>query len=69
MQTRRQQRTEHDRYLFRRKGDAVNSELTNEDIAACSKYARAVPIKNSLKKHNRCEQPEVLTLVLRKNYL
>lgn len=57
LQTRHQRRIEHDRYLFRMKGDAANSELANEDIAACSKYARAV--KSSLKKRNRCRQPEV----------
>ncbi|XP_012063500.1 PREDICTED: uncharacterized protein LOC105626813 [Atta cephalotes] len=56
LQTRR--RFEHDKYLFRMKGDATNSELTNEDIMACSKYARAIPVKSSLKKHHHCKQPE-----------
>lgn len=60
----RQRRIEHDRYLFRMKGDAANSELTNEDIAACSRYTRAVPVKSSLKKHSHCRQPEVLTFAL-----
>ncbi|XP_011864930.1 PREDICTED: uncharacterized protein LOC105560418 [Vollenhovia emeryi] len=58
LQTRHQRRTERDRYPFRMKGDAANAELTNEDIAVCSKYARAAPVKSSLKKHNRCRQPE-----------
>ncbi|KYN34870.1 hypothetical protein ALC56_10838 [Trachymyrmex septentrionalis] len=58
LQTRRQRRFEYDKYLFRMKGDAANSELTNEDIVACSKYARAIPVKSSLKKHHRCKQPE-----------
>ncbi|XP_018402584.1 PREDICTED: uncharacterized protein LOC108779625 [Cyphomyrmex costatus] len=40
------------------KGDAANSELTNEDIVACSKYARAIPVKSSLKKHRHCKQLE-----------
>ncbi|XP_071626574.1 uncharacterized protein [Temnothorax longispinosus] len=55
-QARHQRRIEHDRHLFKMKGDAANSELTNEDIAVCSKYT--VPVKSSLKKHNRCRQPE-----------
>jgi len=63
LQARRQRRIEHDRYLFRMKGDAVNSELTNEDIATCSKYTRTVPIKSSLKKHGHCRQSEVLMFV------
>lgn len=62
LQTHRQRRFEHDRYLFRMKGDAANSELTNEDIVACSKYARAIPVKSSIKKHRHCKQPEVLIL-------
>lgn len=66
LQARRHRRLEQDKYLFRMKGDAANPELTNEDITACSRYARAVPIKSSLKKHGHCRQAEVLTLVLRR---
>ncbi|XP_028048080.1 uncharacterized protein LOC105836612 isoform X4 [Monomorium pharaonis] len=54
----RQRRLEQDKYLFRTKGDAANSELTNEDIAAYSKYARTVPVKSSLKKHSHSRQTE-----------
>ncbi|KMQ95076.1 hypothetical protein RF55_4729 [Lasius niger] len=57
-QARRQRRTEHDRYLCRMKGDTVNSELINEDVEACSKYAQAAPIKTSLKRHNHLREPE-----------
>ncbi|XP_072760038.1 uncharacterized protein [Anoplolepis gracilipes] len=56
-QTRRQRRLEHDKYLCRMKGDAMNSELMNEDIEA-SKYAQSVPIKSSLKRHSHCREPE-----------
>ncbi|XP_011693242.1 PREDICTED: uncharacterized protein LOC105453195 isoform X2 [Wasmannia auropunctata] len=58
LQARRQRRSEHDRYMIRMKGDTANSEMINEDIAACSKYARAVPVKSSLKKHGHCRQSE-----------
>jgi len=68
LQTRRR-RFEHDKYLFRMKGDATNSELTNEDIIACSKYARAIPVKSSLKKHHHCKQPEVLILALQRKII
>ncbi|KAM0730691.1 hypothetical protein ACS0PU_003020 [Formica fusca] len=57
-QARRQRRTEHDRYLCRMKGDTMNSELINDNIEACSKYAQSVPIKSSLKRHNHCREHE-----------
>ncbi|XP_067210309.1 uncharacterized protein [Linepithema humile] len=58
LQARRQRRIEHDKYLFRMKGDTVNSELiANEDVEACTKYTQSIPIKSSLR-HSHCREPE-----------
>lgn len=42
----------------------MNSELINDDIEACSKYAQSVPIKSSLKRHNHCREHEVMFALL-----
>jgi len=60
LQNRRQRRSETDRCPLRIRTDAMNSELTNEDIETYSKYTQSIPVKSSLKKHGHCRELEVI---------